>query len=153
MLAAEYFSTGSNASTFTVVLYLATSTTLLSYLLIFPAAIKLRYSRAHVDRPYRVPLGTAGIWIAGGLCTFWMLLGAWVALFPGTIDEYVFGLPYSVSANYSVSRMRFEAFTLGTLGAIVLIALIGYWLARPVRARVVEVPSPGGAPSAQPGTA
>ena len=32
----------SAANTFTVVLYLAISTTLLSYLLIFPAAIKLR---------------------------------------------------------------------------------------------------------------
>ena len=37
MIAAVQPRTGSNASTFTVVLYLATSTTLLSYLLIFPA--------------------------------------------------------------------------------------------------------------------
>jgi amino acid transporter len=144
MLAAEYFSTGSNASTFTVVLYLATSTTLLSYLLIFPAAIKLRYNRSQVYRPYRVPFGTTGVWIAGGLCTFWMLLGAWVALFPGTIDEYIFGLPYSVTANYSVSRLRFEAFTLGTLAVILLVAVVGYWIARPVRTRAVEVPIAGG---------
>ena len=60
MLAAVQLLSGSAsaANTFTVVLYLATSTTLLSYLLIFPAAIKLRKSHGHVPRPYR--LGKSG---------------------------------------------------------------------------------------------
>ena len=60
MLAAVYLLSGSAsaAASFTVVLYLATSTTLLSYLLIFPAGIKLRLSHGHVHRPYR--LGASG---------------------------------------------------------------------------------------------
>jgi amino acid transporter len=140
MVAAVQLSTGSNASTFTVVLYLATSTTLLSYLLIFPAIIKLRYSHPEVPRPYRLPFGMAGAWVSGVLCTVWMVLGSWVAIFPGTIDEYVFGLHYSVHDNYGVSRARFEVFTLGTLGAVILFGVIGYILGKPVRDQNVDVP-------------
>jgi glutamate:GABA antiporter len=140
MVAAEQFSTGSNASTFTVVLYLATSTTLLSYLLMFPTVIKLRYSHPHIPRPYQLPWGNAGAWIAGGITTAWMVLGSWVAIFPGTIDEYVFGLHYSVPDNYGVSRARFEVFTLGTLGVVIAFAVVGYVLGAPVRRRQVDVP-------------
>ena len=140
MVAAEHFATGSNASTFTVVLYLATSTTLLSYLLIFPAVIKLRYSHPDVHRPYRLPFGMAGVWVSGVLCTAWMLLGSWAAIFPGTIDEYVFNLHYSVPDAYGVSRSRFEVFTLGTLGVVVVFGIVGYLLGKPVRDQQVDVP-------------
>lgn len=148
MLAALEFSTGSNANTFTVVLYLATSTTLLSYLLIFPTVIKLRYNHPHVHRPYHLPFGMAGVWISGVLCTAWMLLGSWAAVFPGTIDEYIFGLHYSVQDNYGVSRARFEVFTLGTLGVVVLVGVVGYWLGKPVREREVDVPIEALSPAA-----
>jgi glutamate:GABA antiporter len=147
MIAAEQLSTGSNASTFTVVLYLATSTTLLSYLLIFPTVIKLRYSHPGVDRPYRLPFGMAGVWISGVLCTAWMILGSWVAVFPGTIERHIFGLDYSVQDSYGVSRTRFEVFTLGTLGIIVAIAVIGYLLGAPVRNGTVDRPSDVAQPS------
>ncbi|MDT5056391.1 MAG: glutamate:GABA antiporter [Mycobacterium sp.] len=140
MIAAEHFATGSNASTFTVVLYLATSTTLLSYLLIFPAIIKLRYSHPDVHRPYRMPFGMAGVWVSGVLCTAWMLLGSWAAVFPGTIDEYVFNLHYSMQDAYGVSRSRFEVFTLGTLGVVVAFGVVGYLLGKPVRDQQVDVP-------------
>jgi amino acid transporter len=132
MVAAERLATGNNANTFTVVLYLATSTTLLSYLLIFPTVIKLRYSHPEVYRPYRLPFGMAGVWAAGIVCTAWMVLGSWVALFPGTI-EHALGLSYSVQDSYGVSRLRFEVFTLGTLAIIVLVAVVGYALGAPVR--------------------
>jgi len=60
MVAAVNLLSGSHADTFTVVLYMAISTTLLSYLLIFPTVVKLRYTHPHVERPYRVPGGNAG---------------------------------------------------------------------------------------------
>lgn len=44
---------------FTVVLSLVISTTTISYIFIFPALLKLRYSHPHVARPYRVPGGMA----------------------------------------------------------------------------------------------
>jgi glutamate:GABA antiporter len=142
MLAAAYLLSGSAsaASTFTVVLYLATSTSLLSYLVIFPAAIKLRMSHGHVPRPYR--LGKSGdglMWVCTGLCTLWMVLGSWVALFPGTLES-VTGHSYSVMDNHGVTGLRFEVFTLGTLAIILVIGVIGYVLAADVRARAVAVP-------------
>jgi amino acid transporter len=158
MIAAVNLSTGSNASTFTVVLYLATSTTLLSYLLIFPAALKLRYSHPNAERPYRVPGGMAGIWLFTALTTGWMVLGSWVAVFPGTLDE-LFGRTYSMQDSYGVTRLRFEVFTLGTLAVIVLIGIAGYIAGAGVRAQTIEIPAhglgvdglavagPGGAPA------
>jgi glutamate:GABA antiporter len=146
MLAAVYLLSGSAsaANTFTVVLYLATSTTLLSYLVIFPAAIKLRLSHGHVSRPYR--LGRSGnglMWLCTGLCTGWMVLGSWVALFPGTLES-ITGHSYSVMDSYGVTRLRFEVFTLGTLVVILAIGVIGYVLAADVRAKAVEVPLESG---------
>ena len=144
MIAAEYFSTGSNANTFTVVLYLATSTTLLSYLLIFPAGIMLRRKHGHVHRPYRLgKVGDGWMWLCCIICLAWMALGSWVAVFPGLIEEAT-GHSYSVMASYGVSRARFEAFTLGTLGVIVALAVIGYILGAPVRKRQVDIPIEAG---------
>ena len=47
--------------------------TTISYIVIFPALIKLRYSHPHVNRPYRIPGGMVGVWICGVVCTFWAL--------------------------------------------------------------------------------
>jgi glutamate:GABA antiporter len=84
---------GGTDSKFVVVLDIAISTTLISYLWIFPAAVKLRYAYGQVRRPYRVPYGRLGMWTAGVLTTFWVALGSWVAVFPGTLEE-LFGLGY-----------------------------------------------------------
>ena len=138
MIAAVNLSSGNSGNTFKVVLYLATSTTLLSYLLIFTAALKLRYSYPNVERPYRVPGGMAGMWLVVSLTTGWMALGSWVAIFPGTLERLL-GKSYSIQGAYGVSRMRFEVFTLGTLAIIVLIGVAGYIAGAKVRAETVEV--------------
>jgi glutamate:GABA antiporter len=76
--------TGGNAlKYFTVVLSLAISTTTISYIVIFPAIIKLRYSHPHVPRPYRVPGGKAMPWIVGCLCTGWAIFASVVLIYPG----------------------------------------------------------------------
>ena len=66
-----------------MVLSLAISTTTISYIVIFPAIIKLRYSHPHVPRPYRVPGGKAMPWIAGCLCTGWAIFATVVLVYPG----------------------------------------------------------------------
>jgi amino acid transporter len=142
MLAAVQLLSGSAsaANTFTVVLYLATSTTLLSYLLIFPAGIKLRLSHGHIHRPYR--LGATGnglMWVCALVTTGWMLLGSWVAIFPGTLEELT-GHSYSVMDSYGVTRLRFEVFTLGTLAIVFVVGVIGYLMAADVRAKAVDIP-------------
>jgi glutamate:GABA antiporter len=130
---------GSQANTFLVVLYLATSATLLGYLLIFPTVPLLRRKFPDVPRPYRVPGGMAGLVAATALCMFWMLLGSWVAIFPGSLD-HLFGGSFSVPDVYGVSWARFEAFTLGTLAVMLLIGVVGYLLAAPARRSQVTLP-------------
>ena len=129
----------STASAFTVVLDIAISTTLLSYLWIFPAVLKLRYSHPEVPRPYVHPWGMAGIWVSTALVTGWILLGSWVAVFPDTLER-LFGVGYPFKDSWGVTQGEFEALTLGTLGIIVVIGLIGYWLGRDVRAQQATVP-------------
>lgn len=52
---------------------------LLMYLLMFIAAITLRYRKPDIDRPYKVPFGNIGIWVVGTLgavcCSIAMCLG------------------------------------------------------------------------------
>src|SRR5262250_1549835 len=137
---------GSTASTFVVVLYMAISTTLISYIAIFPTVIKLRYSHPDVPRPYRVPGGKPGVWIAGGVCTAFILLASFIAVFPDVIERAL-GAGYNFQDTWGVSRLRFEAFTLGTLAVIIAFAVIGYWLGRPVREQEADVALVAAAPA------
>ena len=114
VVAVASFHGGADAK-FVVVLTIAISTTLISYLWIFPSALKLRYSHPHVRRPYSVPGGLRGMWIAAVLTTFWIALGSFVAVFPGTL-EGLFGLDYDFKETWGVSHATYEALTLGTLG-------------------------------------
>jgi amino acid transporter len=127
------FNGGDNAK-FVVVLDIAISTTLLSYLWIFPAALKLRYSHPQVPRPYRHPFGMTGIWISTILVTGWIALGSWVAVFPDSLEK-LFGVGYGFKDTWGVDRATFEYLTLGTLLVIVAIGVIGYWLGAGVRAQ------------------
>ena len=138
-VAVAAFNSGSDA-TFQVVLDIAISTTLISYVFIFPAVLKLRYDYPQVERPYRFPFGTAGLWAGTIVTTLWVLLGSWVAVFPGTIEPLV-GVDYgSFTDAWGVSRGKFEALTLGTLGVILLIGIAGYVAGARVRGETVDVP-------------
>jgi glutamate:GABA antiporter len=137
----------STANAFTVVLDIAISTTLLSYLWIFPAALKLRYSHPHVHRPYVHPWGMTGIWVSTILTTFWIALGSFEAVFPDVLEK-VFGVGYGFKGSWGVSRGEFELLTLGTLAIIVAFAVVGYLAGSGVRADIVDVPLEPGAASA-----
>jgi amino acid transporter len=138
VVAVASFHGGADAK-FVVVLTIAISTTLISYLWVFPSALKLRYSHPHVRRPYSIPGGLTGMWVAAGLTTFWTALGSFVAVFPGTLES-IFGLDYNFKATWGVSHATYEALTLGTLAVILAIALIGYAMGRSVRERVAVLP-------------
>lgn len=138
IVALAAFNGGANAK-FVVVLDIAISTTLLSYLWIFPAALKLRYSHPHVHRPYVHPWGMRGIWVSTILTTAWIALGSWVAVFPDTLER-LFGVGYGFKDSWSVSQGTFEVLTLGTLAVIVVLGIIGYVAGAGVRADIVDVP-------------
>ena len=129
LIAAQYFTTGSGAASFTVVLYLATSTGIVSYLMVLSAGLRLRQCDPDTPRPYRVPFGSAGMAVASILCTLWVLLGTWVALFPGLLEEWT-GHTYSMPDTFGVTRMRFEVFTLGTFAVIIAIGFASVAMGR-----------------------
>jgi amino acid transporter len=134
IVALAAFKAGTDAK-FYVVLTIAISTTLISYLWIFPTALKLRYTHPGVGRPYRHPWGTAGIWVSTILVMFWIALGSFEAALPGVLER-LFGVPYDFEASWGVSRTTYEVLTFGTLGVIVAFGLVGYWSARRVRSDV-----------------
>lgn len=136
MLAAMQLS-GSSAALFGVVLTISISTFLLSYLVAIPAVVRLRTKYPEVERPFRVPVSNGVFKILGGICVAWILLGSWVAVFPGTL-EAVFGVDYDFVGIWGLSQGAFEGFALGTLGCILALGLVGYLGGRRVRERVPE---------------
>ncbi|REK86875.1 APC family permease [Streptomyces inhibens] len=129
MVAAMHLASGDTSSVFGVVLSVAITTLLLSYLAVIPSLLVLRLRHRSVPRPYQVPFGTRGFTVAVVLVYAWILLGSWVALFPGTLEE-LFGIPYDFRATWSVSRLAFETFTLGTVVLLLAVAAAGYMTQR-----------------------
>ncbi|MEU9503093.1 APC family permease [Streptomyces sp. NPDC048196] len=129
MAAAMNLANGDASAIFGVVLTVAITTLLLSYLAVIPALLALRLRHRAAPRPYRVPFGTRGFTVATLLVYAWILLGCWVALFPGTLEHLV-GFRYDFRATWGVSRLTFEAFTLGTVAVLLAIAAAGYLVQR-----------------------
>jgi amino acid transporter len=122
---ATRLTSGSAGAIFAVVLTMAITTLLLSYLIILPTAWKLRRTHSEVVRPFRVPGGQLGINICTALAFVWVAFGSFVAIFPGVL-EHLLGVSYDFQATWGVSRTTFEYFTIGTLAVIIGIAVGGY---------------------------
>ena len=129
LIAAQFLTSGSSSKSFALVLYLATSAGIMSYLVVLSSALRLRVLDPDRRRPYRVPGGVKGLTVATCACMFWLALGTWSGLFPGTLES-LFGIPYSVEDVFGVGRMHFELFTLGTLAVMVAIAVMSVWFSR-----------------------
>ncbi|HEY8647703.1 MAG TPA: APC family permease [Gaiellaceae bacterium] len=134
--AIAFFDSGAN-STFAIVLTIAISTTLISYIWIFPAALKLRYTHPNVNRPYRVP-GKYGMGISALVITAWVALGSFAGIFPGVLEQ-LFGLKYNFIENWGVTRGRYEVYTFATLAVIVAFGIAGYIAGASVRREVVQI--------------
>nr|WP_243274728.1 APC family permease [Streptomyces albus] len=132
MLVAMQLADGDAGAVFAVVLTVAVTTLLLSYLVTVPALVVLRLRRPDVTRPYRVPGGRRGFLACAALVYAWILVGSWSALFPGVLDE-LFGVTYDFQETWGVSRALFETFTLGTVAVLLLVGIVG---ARGLREKV-----------------
>jgi glutamate:GABA antiporter len=143
---------GNTARYFSVVLGLVISLTVISYILIFPALIKLRYSHPHVPRPFRIPGGNAGVWIVGGLTTFWAVFASVVVVWPGLGVNW-FGQKGSPDAFLpsGFTRLQFELSQFIPLGVIVVVGVIFYLLGAKTRAQMAVIPFEQEAKLAQPG--
>jgi amino acid transporter len=125
LVAAMTLVDGAAASVFAVVLTVAISTLLISYVIIVPAVIRLRLSRPEVHRAFRVP-GGQGVFLAlAAVVMLFVTFGSWVAVFPGTV-EALFGLDYPFEEIWGVSQLNFEVFTLGTLAVVIALGVVGY---------------------------
>ena len=63
-------------SAMTIALYL------IAYMFMYAAAVKLRYTKPNLVRPFKVPGGLVGIWLTAGLGFFGVLFSFLVAFFP-----------------------------------------------------------------------
>jgi amino acid transporter len=127
--------TGNADKYFTAVLGLAISTTTVSYLLVFPALIKLRYTHARVPRPYRVPFGNAGAWACSVLCTGWAALATVALLYPG------FGTSSPDSSlPEGWTRGSYELSQFVPLAVLIVIGLAFYAAGAPTRRQLAVLP-------------
>ncbi|MDF2939689.1 MAG: amino acid permease family protein [Gammaproteobacteria bacterium] len=68
--------------------------TVLMYILLFSAAIKLRYSQPNLERPYRIPGGKLAIWLICGVAILVCIIGFLLGLFPPNQISIHNSLPY-----------------------------------------------------------
>ena len=128
---------------FEAVLGLTISASLVSLLGIFPAIIKLRYSHAHVRRPFRIPGGNAGAWVCGILTTFWCALATLALVWPG------FGIGwFGTSGNpddalvylsFGGQRLQYELTQLLPLLFFVGVGIVFYLVGGRTRRDMVDV--------------
>jgi amino acid permease len=116
---------GSLANFFSVMISLVISTTSVSYVFVFPALIVLRRKYPDAPRPYRVPGGTAGAWIAAVITELFVIVTAITLLWPGAINA-LFGQSYSIESSFGVSRVFFESVTLGAFGVMIAVGVL-FW--------------------------
>ncbi len=74
----------SASSAFWILSAMSAQLYLLMYILMFLAAIKLRYSHPHVERPYRIPYHKPGIWIVGSVGALSSLAAFFISFAPPT---------------------------------------------------------------------
>ncbi|GER89330.1 putative amino acid permease [Dictyobacter vulcani] len=111
------FGDGSVQSLFTLVLGFTVSINTLSYLLIYPTYLILRYKYPEVKRPYRVPGGKFGAWLVTILTTGYAAIAVFFMLFP--TDDVI--------KQAKVERFPYEATQLTALGIVVLLTIIFYY--------------------------
>ena len=119
---------------FTVVLGLAISTTTVSYLLIFPALAKLRFSHPDTARPFRVP---GKRWVAifvSVLTTGWAALATAALLYPGIGTS---NPDASLPSSFTGQRVQYEISQFAPLIFLLICGLIFYALGSRTRQRTV----------------
>ena len=137
-VAASVIGSGSAANAFNVMIGIVLLFTTISYIVIFPAFIKLRKSHGHVDRPYKVPGGMAGVWVCGLLTTFWAVVATLAGIFPGLLADGVF-----LSDSWlpdGVTRSQYTAYAFIAIGITFAVGILFYLLGAKTRATMVQDP-------------
>ena len=108
-----------------VMIALDTSLTVVVYVLLVPAIVRLRTTHPHVHRPFLVPGGAVGLWACAAITWILSVITCITLLWPGLLDNML-GHSYSITDSWGMSRLRFELMDLGTFAVLTLIA-VGFW--------------------------
>ena len=103
-------------SGFWILLALTTTVYIVMYILMYLAAIKLRYSQSDVKREFKIPGGKAGMWVISGWGIVSMIIIFVLALFPPT-----------QSGIESIGIIAFEVLMIAGTIAVVLVPQLIYW--------------------------
>lgn len=106
------------SSSFWILSALSAQMYLVMYLMMFTAAIKLRYSKPLVPRPYRIPHPNKGMWLIASLGIFSSLFAIIITFFP----------PKSLNVG---SFLFYESFLFGGLISMIALPLILYQFKKP----------------------
>ncbi len=120
----EIITKGDAYKFFSVALNLAISTTLISYLGIFPAALVLRYRRPHDHRPFAP--SSVVLWVCTILSMAAILFATVQVLFPGLGDSW-FGGDYLPSEQWKSSEKWVYLGTEAVPIVLFLIISIAFW--------------------------
>jgi len=135
VIAALTFTAGDAGKYFAAALGLAISTTVISYLAIFPTLWKLRISHPHVPRPYRVPFGMPGVIVVTIVTTAFALLATLGLLFPGIGSaDPDSGLPEGFT------RIEYEVTQFVPLLLFIGLGVVFYILGGKTRKQMVAIP-------------
>jgi amino acid transporter len=107
-------------SGFWILLALTTTVYIVMYILMYLAAIKLRYSQPNVKREFKIPGGKAGMWVISGWGIVSMIIIFILALFPPT-----------QSSIESMGIITFEVLMIAGTIAVVLVPQLIYWQRKP----------------------
>ncbi len=118
---------------FSAALTVSIALVVLAYLLIFPAFLRLRYTRPELSRPFLAPGGRFGAWLYSGLATGWSLLATVCLLWPG------FGMSdpdQHLPAGFEGARAEFEFLVLTPIVGVVAVYAVMHLATRPRGARL-----------------
>jgi amino acid transporter len=107
-------------SAFWMLLALTTTVYIVMYVLMYLAAIKLRYSQSNVKREFKIPGGKVGMWAISGWGIVSMMVIFVLAL-----------LPPSQSSVESISLIVFEVLMIAGTIVVVLVPQLIYWRRKP----------------------
>jgi len=122
LVMAHQITNGNAAKDFALVLSLTISTTLVSYLGIFPALAVLRHKMPDLERPYRAPAAT----FISVLLTALILFGTVELLLPGFGSTWFAG-SFAPSGWLYSQRWQYFGIELGTLLVFILVG-VGFYI-------------------------
>jgi amino acid transporter len=134
-MAAAFALTGSNSNRyFSVALGIALSTTVISYLFVYPSLARLRKKHPETPRPFRVPGGLGVARFVCWLATFWIVVGSISLIWPGFGTGWfgTKGNPGEAISKlgFGGERFLFELTQIVPLVLIVLVGVVFWWVGK-----------------------